>query len=276
MNKKIITGLKIFAASAAAVAVPVLMLKPSRPSREKKAPFFGRNFAHRGLHSRDKTVPENSLKAFQLAADWGYGVELDVHLSKDGEVVVFHDDDLKRVCGIDARVEDLTAAELKAARLYDTDETIPLLSEVLSVIDGHGPVICELKPGKNRRALCQKTYDIIKNYKGDICVESFHPAIVAWFRFHAPELLRGQLAMPMSEYSRSYSRVTAFILAHGFSAFITRPNFVAYKLGRTPITISLMHKMGALDFCWTSHEPRNEKGRDGVIFEYYKPKPSFK
>ena len=73
-----------------AAAVPLFMLAPGRASRRQKAPFLDRNFAHRGLHTPNKTVPENSLEAFRLAAENGYGVELDVQLSKDGRVVVFH------------------------------------------------------------------------------------------------------------------------------------------------------------------------------------------
>ena len=79
---------------AGAAALPLFLLAPGHATRRQKAPFLGMNFAHRGLHSRDKSVPENSITAFRLAARAGYGVELDVHLSKDGQVVVFHDDTL--------------------------------------------------------------------------------------------------------------------------------------------------------------------------------------
>jgi len=86
--------------AVAAVAVPLILTAPGKAKKDKKAPFMGRNFAHRGLHSEDKTVPENSLEAFRQARDAGYGMELDVQLSKDGEVVVFHDDTLERICGV--------------------------------------------------------------------------------------------------------------------------------------------------------------------------------
>ena len=89
----------------AAAALPLFLLAPGRATKRQKAPFMGRNFAHRGLHSRDMSVPENSLEAFRLAAKAGYGIELDVQLSKDGQVVVFHDDTLDRVCGVHARVD---------------------------------------------------------------------------------------------------------------------------------------------------------------------------
>ena len=180
---------------AAAAALPLFLLAPGRATKGQKAPFKGRNFAHRGLHSRDKSVPENSLKAFELAAAAGYGMELDVQLTRDGQVVVFHDDTLNRVCGVNGRVDDYTFAELQKFPLCGTDERIPLFSDVLNTVAGRGAIICELKTaGKKNRELSRKTYDLIAAYPGEICVESFDPRIVAWFRFHAPELLRGQLA----------------------------------------------------------------------------------
>ena len=96
----------LLACGAAALAVPTFLLAPGRATKGQKAPFRGRNFAHRGLHSRDKSVPENSLKAFELASAAGYGMELDVQLTRDGQVVVFHDDTLKRVCGVEGTVWD--------------------------------------------------------------------------------------------------------------------------------------------------------------------------
>ena len=102
-------------------SVPLFMLAPGRVTKRQRAPFQNVNFAHRGLHSRDKSVPENSLEAFELASRAGYGIELDVQLSKDGQVVVFHDDDLKRVCGVDCRVDEKTYAELTELRLCGTE-----------------------------------------------------------------------------------------------------------------------------------------------------------
>ena len=174
-------------------SVPLFMLAPGRVTKRQRAPFQNVNFAHRGLHSRDKSVPENSLEAFELASRAGYGIELDVQLSKDGQVVVFHDDDLKRVCGVDCRVDERTYAELTELRLCGTEYTVPLFTEVLATVRGRSPLIVELKRGRRNIELCEKTYALLAEYRGDVCIESFDPFIVAWFRFHAPELLRGQL-----------------------------------------------------------------------------------
>ena len=264
--------LKLGCAVACVTALPVFIVAPGRADRRQKEPFINRNFAHRGLHSRDRSVPENSLKAFELAAEAGYGIELDVQLSKDGQVVVFHDDTLNRVCGVDAKVDEFDYAELKELRLLDTSETIPLFSEVLSVIRGRGPLIVELKNGRSNKELCEKTCEMLRKYNGEVCVESFNPMIVAWFRFHAKEYLRGVLAAPESEYEGQTSKFTAFLLSKGLLNFICRPQFIAYKIGRKPAPIRLSIALGAMNVGWTSHEIRNEKGRDAVIFEFYRPK----
>ena len=258
---------------AAAAAIPVFLLAPGRAAKGLKAPFMGRNFAHRGLHSRDKSVPENSLKAFELASAAGYGMELDVQLTRDGQVVVFHDDTLNRVCGVNGRVDDYTFEELQKFPLCGTAERIPLFSDVLNTVSGRGAIICELKTGPRNRELCRKTYDLIAAYPGEICIESFNPMIVAWFRLHAPELLRGQLAT--DEY-KDRSALQGFLLRNCLLNFLARPQFIAYKLVKRPPAVRFSELLGAMRVAWTSHEPRNEKGQDAVIFEFYKPRVSFK
>lgn len=116
-------------------SVPLFMLAPGRVTKRQRAPFQNVNFAHRGLHSRDKSVPENSLER----SNWRPARlrhRLDVQLSKDGQVVVFHDDDLKRVCGVDCRVDEKTYAELTELRLCGTEYTVPLFTEVLATVRG--------------------------------------------------------------------------------------------------------------------------------------------
>ena len=264
-------------AGAAAVTAPLVFFAPGRSSKRQRTPFWGVNFAHRGLHSRDRVVPENSLEAFRLAARAGYGIELDVQLSRDGQVVVFHDDTLNRVCGVDARVDELDYAQLRELSLCGTEQEIPLFSQALEVIHGAGPLIVELKNGKRNRELCEKTHALLEEYRGDVCIESFNPFIVAWFRLHAPDLIRGQLAMPSREYRKANFRpLQAFLLSHNFFNFLARPQFIAYKIGYRPPTVRLSEALGAMRFGWTSHEPRYERGRDGVIFEFYKPRIHFK
>ncbi len=268
---------KLCLGAAAAVALPVFLTAPGRASKRQKAPFYGGNFAHRGLHSRDKSVPENSLEAFRLAAEAGYGIELDVQLSKDGQVVVFHDDTLDRVCGVHGRVDEFSFEELQGMRLCGTAQRIPLFSEVLAVVRGRGPLIVELKNGKRNRELCEKTYAMLENYRGEACIESFNPKIVAWFRFHGRDLVRGQLAAPVADYVKDgFGKPLGFVLSRTLLNFLARPQFIAYKIGFRPLPVRLSEWLGAMKVGWTSHEPRNEKGRDAVIFEFYKPRLRYK
>jgi len=263
-------------AAAAAVAVPIILSAPGRSKKGRKAPFEGRNFAHRGLHTEDKSVPENSMEAFRQASEAGYGIELDLQLSKDGEVVVFHDDTLERVCGKDARVDELDCAELKELSLCGTDERIPLLGEVLELVDGSVPLIVELKNGKRNQELCEKSYALLSGYRGDYCVESFNPLMLGWFRRNAKEVFRGQLAGPVKEYGDAVSKPTAFLLSRCLLNVISRPHFIAYHIGTKPLTVKLAECMGAMKIGYTSKLEENEIGRDAVIFEFYRPRIKYK
>ena len=262
--------------AAALAGICAYMVAPGRRDREQRAPFMGRNYAHRGLHRIDKSVPENSIPAFEAAARIGYGVELDVHLTQDGEVVVFHDDDLVRLCGAEGKVEDKTLSELRQHKLCGTQYGIPTLKEVLEAINGRCPMIVELKKGGRRRELCRKTYDLLKGYDGRWCVESFDPRIVFWFRIHAPQALRGQLSTRMSELRKSTGPVQAFILSRLFLNFLTRPHFIAYEIGRKPLTVKLCEFMGAMKVAWTSREWKTEEKNDAVIFQFYRPRVKYK
>lgn len=267
------TSTKIIFGAAAAVgaALPFVLLSPGRASKAQKAPFMGLNCAHRGLHSQDKSVPENSLEAFRLAAEAGYGIELDVQLSRDGQVVVFHDDTLSRVCGVDKRVDELDYDELKTLSLCGTEQTIPLFTEVLKLVDGRSNLIVELKGGRRNNELCRKTRDILDYYDGTFCVESFYPGIVRWFRKNAPDYLRGQLAMPMEDYAKGLCPFLKFALCYGLTNIVTRPHFIAYKIGPRPLSIRFAELLGAMSVGWTAHDSSAENGRNCVIFEYYTP-----
>ena len=142
-------------AAAALALLALFLLLPGHAPFAKKAPFSGWCYAHRGLHSPDKSVPENSLAAFAAAADAGYGMELDVQLSKDGEVVVFHDDTLDRVTGVAGRVDAFDWAELKEMPLCGTGHHMPLFTEVLATVAGRTPLIVELK-SEIGRASCRE------------------------------------------------------------------------------------------------------------------------
>lgn len=277
MNKALKTGLPIAGAVLAAAGLTLFAAAPEPADYEKKAPFLGRNIAHRGLHRKDRSVPENSLAAFRSAVDRGYGVEFDVHLTADGRLVVFHDDELSRMCGVEGRIEDFTLAQLRKLRLAGTQEGIPLLSEVLAVVDGKTPIILELKRGHDNRQLCERVRELLLCYRGSVCIESFDPFIVGWWRKNAPEVLRGQLSCTAKDFGSSTSRLRAFILSRLLTNFISRPNFIAYGIcPRKPLTVRLCEKLGAMKVAWTSRDWLNEDGNDSVIFEFYRPRTKFR
>lgn len=268
--------LKIALPLAGVAATAVYLTAPGRAKKEQKAPFVGRNFAHRGLYTEDQSIPENSLTAFDMAAEEGYGIELDVHISADDRIVVFHDDDLERICGEEGRVEDMFWRELKEYYLYDSTEHMPLLSDVLNIVDGRCPIILELKPDKRRTELCERTLEFLRSYKGDVCIESFDPFIVRWFKINAPDILRGQLSQRPRDYKGETSRCRAFLLGNLLTNFLCRPQFVAYKIGRKPLTVHLCNILGAIKTGWTAHEPTAERKSDMVIFEHFRPCQRFK
>ncbi|MBE6017926.1 MAG: glycerophosphodiester phosphodiesterase [Lachnospiraceae bacterium] len=238
----------------------------------EKDNFFHVNFAHRGLHDIDSGIPENSLAAFRAAREAGYGAELDVQLSKDGKVVVFHDDTLDRVCSVHGNVCDFSLAQLKEMSLLRTEERIPLFTEVLDVFNGGGPLIVELKSGKRNKELCEKTYEILKGYTGVYCIESFHPFIVKWFKDNAPEVFRGQLAQPLVKYPDTVSKLSAWLMAGCRLSFLNKPDFIAYENTQRPARVLAKRKKGTLLFAWTSRKPDVDQAlNDAVIFEGYRP-----
>lgn len=237
--------------------------------------YFNRvYFAHRGLHDRPSGIPENSMAAFQAAVNSGYGVELDVQLSKDGQVVVFHDDTLQRMCSISGRVDDYDYKDLHKMSLAGTEHTICLFKDILEVLaTGTGPLLCELKTGKRNKELCEKTYALLKEYPGVYCIESFDPFIVNWFRKNAPEVYRGQLAQVRSGYPDTLPGFTARLLSVCGLSFLNRPDFIAYEIGPRPGRVINMKNKGHLVFGWTSTDPddRNKADSDALIFEGYRP-----
>lgn len=163
--------------------------------------------AHRGLFDNENGIPENSLPAFARAVENGFGIETDVQMSRDGVLVVFHDDTLKRMTGADGKLSDYTFEQLRELRLAGTDCVIPTFEEFLQAAQGVNLVV-EIKTHDNIGEVEQKTYDMLKGYAGHYCVESFNPFIIRWFKKNAPEVIRGTLSCayeqaPWSKFKKS-------------------------------------------------------------------------
>lgn len=239
--------------------------------------FVGWKYTHRGLYGND--VPENSLEAFRLACEHGYGTELDVHLMADGNLAVIHDSDLKRTTGMDGRVEDLTAKILGNYFLGNTAQTIPTLQQVLKVFDGRVPLIVELKPTRsNYAALCETVCEVLDAYHGLYCLESFDPRCVYWLRKNRPDILRGQLVQNYFKTKTSkLPWILKLLLTNQFFNMFTRPQFVAYKFqDRKNLSDMLVRKLWkAPSVAWTlgNRKEYNQAIQEGriPIFENFEP-----
>lgn len=235
------------------------------------------SYAHRGLHGNG--VPENSMHAFQLAKNAGYGVELDIHLLADGNLAVIHDAKLNRTTGEDGAVEDLVTEQLKDYHLEGTEETIPQFSEALKLFDGKIPLIVELKCERNNyKSLCEAACKMLDGYDGSFCMESFDPRCIFWLRKNRPDIIRGQLT---ENYFASHnSRLPwylKFVLANQMLNFLTMPDFIAYRYkDRKTISNFLCRRLwGVQGVSWTlknQHEYDTALSEGWIpIFEGFKP-----
>lgn len=234
-------------------------------------------YAHRGLHGSG--VPENSMAAFRAALDAGFGIELDVHLMKDGTLAIIHDTSLKRTAGVDIRIEDLTARELAGYPLEGTGEIIPTFSQVLELYAGKAPLIIELKPaGSNHAALSEAVCKAMEGYTGAYCMESFNPRCIAWLKKNRPDIIRGQLTENfLHNPNSSLPWVIKFALTHQLLNFTTRPDFIAYKFSdRDTLSVKLCRKLwGIQGVAWTlrTKEEYAAAVKEGwlPIFEGFEP-----
>ena len=256
--------------------VYLLLLLPrlGHPGWEKLA---GVRYAHRGLHNKENGVPENSMTAFRLAVEHGYGAELDVHLLKDGRLAVFHDSTLKRICDAEGTIESLTVEELSNYHLLGTEETIPLFEDVLAVFEGKTPLIIELKAvDGNSAALTDAVMEVLKNWNGTYCIESFQPAVVRHLKKHYPNVIRGQLSENFFK-GGNLSFGKAFLMTFLLTTFFTRPDFIAYAHNhRSNISLRIMRKLyGVHEVGWTIRDQAvmEQLEKEGVtpIFENFVP-----
>lgn len=235
-------------------------------------------FAHRGYHCAEKLIPENSMAAFKAAVSRGYGIELDVHITKDGQVAVFHDDTLERMCHTAGAVEDFTLEDLQKLHLLNTSEKIPLLSDVLAYVDGRVPLLIELKLPTDSTAVCPATHDALKNYNGVCLIQSFNTMGLRWFRKYAPEVLRGQLSSNLVADSSKHPAVLRFSVKHLLCNFLGRPDFISYKLKDLPnLGVSFCKNICKTPIAvWTLRtENALKEGKNGYNMQIFEKKAEF-
>lgn len=252
-------------------------IMPRMIKRPDHSRLLGHYYAHRGLHDNETEAPENSMAAFQNAVEAGYGIELDVQLTKDRIPVVFHDETLKRVCGVEGKVRDFTYQELQQFTLCKSKERIPLFADFLKMVDGKVPLIIEIKIHEKASEVCSVADELIREYRGGYCIESFDPRAVRWYKKNRPEVIRGQLSGNFNTLKRR-EKFTEFLVHYLLLNFLGRPDFIAYD-HRFKKNISrkvACNLFGALKVAWTikSQKELNEARKDFTlfIFEGFIPK----
>lgn len=228
-------------------------------------------FAHRGLHN--DVVPENTMKAFKNAVNHEFHIELDIRMTLDKQIVVFHDSSLKRLCNIDTRVEESRYEDIMDYTILNTDERIPLLTEVLNTLPATTEYLIELKPDKRSKEFVELFMNLMKNYNIRYAVHSFDPRIVHQFKKQDSSIIRGQIASTFPT-SKSFSK---YLLKHLLTNIYTKPDFTNYRFEDLPRKkLDRLKRKGHMVL---SYVARTQEGLDFVrerydnaVFENFIPK----
>jgi len=249
------------------------MFWPALDIESSALDFLARQpFAHRGLHDAALGVPENSLAAFDRAILRGYGIELDVRTTRDGNVVVFHDATLDRMTETTGELIRKSVRELQKIRLRGSFETLRPLHDVLDHVRGRVPVLIEVKASDRRyMPACLAVRRALEGYRGRVAVMSFHPGVPAWYAEHAPKIVRGLVMTeaarrPLSPYDlRARIRRQALV-------WRAKPHLIAFDVQRLPSRFAARareHEIKLLT--WTVRDDAAHalaaKFADQVIFE---------
>ena len=210
--------------------------------------FINKPFAHRGYFD-NKEIPENSLEAFKLAIKYGYNIELDVHITLDKKIVVFHDDDLNRMCNIDKKIEDCTYEELKQCKLLNTNYTIPLLNDVLKLVNGKVNLLIETKVKKYNSKLEKELSNILDNYDGIFAIQSFNFLSIKWFKKNRKNYVIGVLASNFKnkKINPIYKLISKTLLFDK----ILKCDFISYDIRSLPNKYVINKRKNKPIFGWT-------------------------
>lgn len=249
----------------------------------KKKFFKAENlFAHRGLYDNETSAPENSMAAFKNAIEHGFGIETDLRLTRDGVVVLHHDETLERSCGVQKKVSDCSFSELQNYSLFKSTEKIPRLSDLLSLAQNKVPLIIEYKveASESCAPLCEIASRILseskKNFDTRYCIESFNSHVLRWYKKNFPIVIRGQLSERFSKTGVRLNPLIRFLLENLLVNFLTRPDFVAWNFSfRNYIPFRVACFLGATPVAWTIQNAdelsRAKKMYKVFIFEKFIP-----
>ncbi len=226
-------------------------------------------YAHRGLHG--KGVVENSISAFRAAVDAGFGIELDVQKSRDGEAIVFHDEMLDRLTRETGPVATKTRTALQQIMLADTLETIPSLDDVLALVGGRVPILIEIKAETaSVGGLCLAVRRSLEGYRGQVAIMSFNPEVCRWFRRHAKRITRGLVMTEGADMDMAAELKARF--ARHAALWRAKPEFLAYDIRNLPSRFASTQRARGLPvLTWTVRTSAQERiasqNADEIIFE---------
>lgn len=230
--------------------------------------FKNRFIAHRGLH-KSRIIPENSIQAFKNAMEKNYAIEFDINITIDKQIVIFHDDDLNRLCNKKEKIEEVTYDFLKDLKLYESDEKIPLLKELLDEVSGKIPLVIEIKRHKNIGLLENILFEILEEYKGKYFICSFEKDILYWFRNNKPKQKRGLIFASFPNEFKKYEK-TVFI----YKYFKSKADFISLENKLIDSSIYDFCKKKDLEvIVWTIKDKKSfqniDKKVSAVIFENF-------
>lgn len=226
-------------------------------------------FAHRGLH--DSHIPENSRAAFSAAVAGGFGIELDVRVSRDNDAFVFHDRQLDRLAEGSGRLSSYSSNDLDRIRLKGCDETIPRLADVLALVAGHVPLLIEVKTGRRSiDPLCRAVRSALEGYAGPAAVMSFNPDVSRWFFHHAPQIPRGLVVT--EEGPTALPDKTRAAIKRRLALWRAKPDFLAYDIRDLPSGFATAQRTRGLPVLTWTVRSSDERSRaalhaDAPIFE---------
>lgn len=225
----------MFAIVVLVIIVLIILSTLGNNSRSKNIPYLHEVYYHRGYYN-NKDLPENSMKAFRKCIDKGYGIELDVQLTKDKKVIVFHDDDIKRMTGVNLNIKDTEYEELKKYHLLDTEEIIPEFEEVLKANGFKSPLYIEIKDfSMHYHELVDKTVELCDRYPGNYIFCSFNPMVLMYLKKIRPELLRGIIVQRF----KKGNYIAGKILENMFLNFMIKPDIISYQYNKPNWSLKL-------------------------------------
>ncbi len=270
---------KVIGACVAALAAWTVAVKPRIFNKPDLSELRRYDYAHRGFTNNDPTVPENSKTAYQNAIDHGYGITMDVRLTRDGIPVVFADTRLERLTGASGSVENSTLADLRGLKLSGTDEEIMTLDEALKLVNGQVPVVLDLQVEEdNADSLCDEVCEIVDEYEGVFAIESIDARVLRWYKKQRNEYIRGQKTdFSYRSGSTFISRLIDFLTSSLLINCFTEPDYISspidQKKNPSLCLCRLVYRVPRVVTTVRSIDDYETAKTDGasVVFDYIEP-----